>query len=268
MKKGFRIALVILLIISLAAVAGCSKEPAPAPAPAPAGDKPAETPKVLKVGSDIAYAPFEYYDEKHVATGFDIDLLTAIAEDIGYKAEFETAAFDGLIPALQANKYDCVISAMTIREDRAKSVKFSNPYFKAEQFIAFLDGKNFTKVDDLKNVKIGVQLNTTGQFVLEDVGLKPQKYDMMPDALNALLNGGVEAVVGDNFAILEFIKANPNTKIKYVTADTGDEFYGIAFNLNNTELADKVNASLKKFRENGKYQEIYTKWFNDQAPKF
>lgn len=262
MKKSFRIAIVLMLIISLIAVAGCAK------APAPAGDQQNEEAKILKVGSDIAYAPFEYYDENHVATGFDIELLDAIAADMGYKTQYETAAFDGLIPALQAQKYDCIISAMTIREDRAKSVLFSDPYFKAEQYIAFLDGKDFAKVDDLKDVKIGVQLNTTGQFVLEDVGLNPQKYDMMPDALNTLLNGGVDAVVGDNQAILAFIEANPGTKIQYVTADTGDEFYGIAFNLSNTELADKVNASLKKLKENGQYDEIYKKWFKGEVPQF
>jgi len=261
MKKGFRVGLVILLMVSLIAVAGCGSK---APAPAPGGDQP----KVLKVGSDIAYAPFEYYDEKHEATGFDIDLFNAIAADMGYEVEYETAAFDGLIPALQANKYDCIISAMTIRPDRAESVKFSEPYFKAEQYIAFLEGKSFAKLEDLKDLKVGVQLNTTGQFVLEDIGQKPMKYDLMPDALNTLLQGGVEAVVGDNQAIIAFIEANPGTKIQYVTADSGDEFYGIAFNLNNNELAEKVNASLKKLKENGKYDEIYTKWFKGDVPKF
>lgn len=266
MKKGIRMALVLMLIVSLIAVAGCSSK---APAPAPAGDnKGGDQAKVLKVGSDIAYAPFEYFDEKHKETGFDIDLMNAIAADMGYEVEYETAAFDGLIPALQANKYDCIISAMTIRDDRAESVKFSDPYFKAEQYIAFVDGKSFAKVADLKDVKVGVQLNTTGQFVLEDVGLKPLKYDIMPDALNTLLQGGVEAVVGDNQAILAFIEANPGTALKYVTADTGDEFYGIAFNLSNDELAGKVNASLKKLKDSGKYDEIYKNWFKGDVPKF
>jgi polar amino acid transport system substrate-binding protein len=266
MKKSFRIALVFIMIVSLIAVAGCGSK---APTPAPDQDKKGgDEPKILKIGSDIAYAPFEYFDEKHQPTGFDIELMTAIAEDMGYQAEFETGAFDGLIPALQANKYDCIISAMTIRPDRAESVKFSDPYFKAEQYIAFLEGKEYAKVEDLKNVKVGVQLNTTGQFVLEDVGQKPMKYDLMPDALNALLHGGVQAVVGDNQAILAFIEANPGTTIKYVTADTGDEFYGIAFNLSNDELAGKVNASLKKLRENGQYDELYKKWFKGDVPEF
>ena len=128
--------------------------------------------------------------------------------------------------------------------------------------------KIIDSTEDLKNVKVGVQLNTTGQFVLEDVGQKPMKYDLMPDALNALLHGGVQAVVGDNQAILAFIEANPGTTIKYVTADTGDEFYGIAFNLSNDELAGKVNASLKKLRENGQYDELYKKWFKGDVPEF
>ena len=117
MKKGLRIALVLMLIVSLVAVVGCSSN-----APAPGGEK------ILKVGSDIAYAPFEFFNEKQEATGFDIDLMTAIAEDMGYKAVFETAAFDGLIPSLQAGKYDCVISAMTITEDRGKVVQPVSTY--------------------------------------------------------------------------------------------------------------------------------------------
>jgi len=269
MKKGLRILLIVMLILSLVAVAGCSsKTPAPAPAPAPAGDKPAEQPKVLKVGSDIAYAPFEYFDEKQKATGFDIDLMTAIAEDMGYKVTFETSTFDGLIPSLQAGKYDAVISAMTITAERAKAVKFSDPYFSAVQYIAYKKGQKFEKIADLKGKKIGVQLNTTGQFACEEAGLKPQKYDTTPDALNALLIGGVDVVVADNQPVLSFIEANKATNIECVTADTADEFYGIAMKLDNTELASKVNATLKKFKENGKYGEIYKKWFKGEVPKF
>lgn len=265
MKKGLRIALIMLLIVSLIAVAGCSsKAPAPAPAPSGGGDQP----KVLKVGSDIAYAPFEYFDEKQVATGFDIDLMSAIAADMGYKAEFETSAFDGLIPSLQAGKYDCVISAMTITTERAKSVKFSEPYFKAVQYIAFKKGQKYEKLADLKGKKVGVQLNTTGQFAVEDAGIKPQKFDTTPDALNALLIGGVDVVVADNQPVLSFIEANKAGDIECVTADTEDEFYGVAFKIDNTELADKVNATLKKFKENGKYEEIYKKWFKGEIPKF
>ncbi len=258
MKKSLRIVLIVMLIVSLVAVVGCSSND-----PAPGGEE-----KILKVGSDIAYAPFEYFDEKQEATGFDIDLMTAIAEDMGYKAEFETAAFDGLIPSLQAGKYDCVISAMTITEERGEVVQFSDPYFSAVQYIAFKKGENYEKIADLEGKKIGVQLNTTGQFAVEDAGLVPQKFDTTPDALNALLIGGVDVVVADNQPVLSFIEANQTDDIESVTADTEDEFYGIAMQLENTELADEINATLKKFKDNGKYAEIYGKWFKGEIPQF
>lgn len=258
MKKGLRIALVLMLIVSLVAVTGCSSE-----APAPAGEE-----KILKVGSDIAYAPFEYFNEQQEATGFDIDLMTAIAEDMGYKAEFETAAFDGLIPSLQAGKYDCVISAMTITEERGEVVQFSDPYFSAVQYIAFKKGESYEKIADLEGKKIGVQLNTTGQFAVEDAGLETMKFDTTPDALNALLIGGVDVVVADNQPVLSFIEANQASDIECVTADTEDEFYGIAMQLENKELAEQINATLKKFKENGKYAEIYGDWFKGEVPQF
>lgn len=268
MKKGFRVALALMIVISLVAAAGCgSSAPAstqnqtPAPTQAPAPEK------VLKVGSDITYPPFESFDAKQQATGFDIDLMKAVGEDLGYKVQFETSAFDGLIPSLQAGKYDCVISAMTITQERAKSVKFSDPYFKAVQYIAYKKGATYTKIADLKGKKVGVQLNTTGQFAVEDKGITTKKFDTTPDALNALLIGGVDAVVADNQPVLSFIDANQASNIECVTADTADEFYGIAFKLDNTQLADQVNATLKKFKENGKYAEIYKKYFKGDVPK-
>lgn len=262
-KSKVRIALAGLLSLSLLTLAGCGGTSTPAPA------TPDPVEKVLRVGSDIAYAPFEFMDENQQPTGFDIELIQALGEDMGYTdVKIETAAFDGLILALEAGKYDAVISAMTITEDRAKSVTFSDKYFLSGQYIAMKEGSDFKSLDDLKGKKIGVQLNTTGQYVVEDRGMKTNKYDTTPDALNALLSGGVDAVVADSPVVLWFQAQNPTAKVKSVNADSGEEFYGIAMKLGNTELADKMNASLKKLMDNGKYNEIYKKWFKEDAPKF
>ena len=195
-KPKFRLVLTGILCVSLLALAGCGSASAPTATPAPAE-------KVLKIGSDIAYAPFEFMDEQQKATGFDIELIKALGADMGYtKVNIETAAFDGLIPALQAGKYDAVISAMTITEKRAKSVQFSDKYFRAIQYIAMKKGSNFKTLEDLKGKKVGVQLSTTGQEVVEKVGIEPRKFDTTPDAMNDLLNGGVEAVVADGPVVL------------------------------------------------------------------
>lgn len=265
-KKGLRLATVFLLILSLVALAGCGSSGANAPAgnsnSAGSGEK------VLKVGSDIAYAPFEFFDEKHEAQGFDIDLMKAIGEDLGYKVEFKTSSFDSLSMSLANGNFDAVISAMTITPERAKSILFSDKYFQTVQYIASKKGSNFKTIADLKGKRVGVQLDTTGQFVVEDQGITPKKYDTTPDALNDLLNGGVDAVVADAPVVIYFAEKNKNANIDTVKADVDPEFYGIAFKLGNTELANKVNATLKKFKEDGTYNNIYKKWFNEDAPKF
>jgi len=258
-KPKFRLILIGLLSLSLLALAGCGSASAPTPAPAE---------KILKVGSDIAYAPFEFMDEKQQPTGFDVELIQALGKDMGYQVKLETSAFDGLIAALQAGKYDAVISAMTITPDRAKNVQFSDKYFKSTQYIATKKGANIKTLADLKGKKIGVQLNTTGQFAVEKLGMETKKYDTTPDALNDLLNGGVDAVVADAPVVLWFQAQNASDKIESVDGNTGEEFYGIAMKLGDKELGDKMNASLKKLIDNGTYNGIYKKWFKKDAPKF
>ncbi len=263
-KSKFRFVLTGLLSLSLLALTGCGSTSTPTPS-----SDPAPVEKVLRVGSDIAYAPFEFMDEKQQATGFDIELIRALGADMGYTdVNIETAAFDGLIPALQAGKYDAVISAMTITEDRAKAVTFSDKYFLSGQYIAMKKGANIKSMDDLKGKKVGVQLNTTGQYAVEDKGMEPNKYDTTPDAMNALISGGVDAVVADSPVVLWFQAQNPTAQIESINADSGEEYYGIAMKLGNTELADKMNASLKKLMDNGTYNDIYKKWFKEDAPKF
>lgn len=264
-KSKVRFVLAGLLSLSLLTLAGCGSSSSPAPTSgtsAPAADK------VLKVGSDITYAPFEFMNDKQQPTGFDMELIQALAKDMGYKANIETASFDGLIPALQAGKYDAVISAMTILPDRAKSVTFSDKYFKTVQYIAMKKGSNFKTIEDLKGKRVGVQLNTTGQFDVEKKGITPKKYDTTPDALNDLLNGGLDAVVADSPVVLWFQAQNPTAQIDCVKADVDPEYYGIAMKLGNTELATKMDASLKKLIANGTYNQIYKKWFKEDAPKF
>lgn len=267
MKKIFKLSVATVLVMSLLGLAGCGGTQA-ASAPATTGSNSAPSEKILKVGSDIAYAPFEYMNNQQQPEGFDIDLMKAIGEDMGYQVKFEAAAFDGLIPALGAGKYDTVISAMTITDERAKTVQFSNKYFQATQYIAVKKGSSIKTEADLKGKKIGVQVATTGQEVVEKMGITPQKYDTTPDAMNDLINGGVDAVVADSPVVLYFIKQNPDKNIVAIPGNFAKEYYGIALKLDDKALGDKVNASLKKLMDNGKYNEIYKKWFNADAPKF
>jgi len=261
-KKRFSLILVISLIIGVFTLTGCGST-----APVPNASTPPVVPKVLKVGSDIAYAPFEFMDANMKPVGFDIDLMDAIAKDMGYTTKYETSGFDGLPLTLSSGKYDAAISAMTITPDRAKSVLFSDKYFLATQYIAVKKDSSIKSVKDLKGKRVGVQNTTTGQDAVIALGINPKKYDTTPDALTDLVNGSLDAVVADSPVVLYFIKEKPSANIVAIPGDFPKEYYGIPMKLDNKDLAAKINASLKTVISNGKYNEIYKKWFNADAPK-
>ena len=259
MSKKFRAVMAATLALSLLALAGCGA--------AQTASSSGSTEKVLKIGSDINYPPFEFMDTKNQPQGFDIDLINAVAKDMGYTVKFETAAFDGLIPALSTGKYDAVISAMTITDERAKSVLFSDKYFMATQYIAVKKSSPIKSEADLKGKRVAVQQATTGQTAVEKLGINPKKFDTTPDAMTDMINGGSDAVVADSPVVLYFIQQNPNANVTAIQGNFEKEFYGIAFKQDNKELAGKVNASLKKLIDNGEYNKIYKKWFGQDAPK-
>lgn len=105
------------------------------------GEKPAEQAKVLKVGTDAAFAPFEFQDENSKDyTGFDVDLIKAIGKQMGYQVQIQNTGFDGLIPALEAGNIDVVIAAMSITPERSAKVNFSKPYYKSGLSIVVKSG--------------------------------------------------------------------------------------------------------------------------------
>lgn len=263
MKRIVKYITVALLLLSLVALAGCgSTNSASAPA------QPEK--KVLKVGSEVAYAPFEYMDEKtNQPTGFDIELIKAIGKAENMDVQIENTAWDGLIPALDTGKIDAVISAMTITDERKKSALFSDRYFQATQYIAVKEGSPIKGSADLAGKKVAVQTNTTGQYAAEKLGVKDvKKFDTTPDALNALKIGAADAVVADSPVVLWFIKQNPDAKVVAVQGDFEKEYYGIAMKMGNDALAQKINDGLKKIIDSGEYNSIYKKYFNADAPKF
>lgn len=259
MKKSLVLGLIMLLVAGLALV-GCGTQQA--------GDKgPAGEQPVLKIGMDATYKPFEFRDEQNKIVGFDADLMAAIAEEIGMKLEMVDTAWDGIIPGLLNGKYDLIVSGMTITEERAKSVLFSDPYFDSGQGIAIVtNNTTITGPADLDGKKIGVQLNTTGDIAVTENVKAPKeikRYNVIPDAFVALGNGEVEAVVADVPVLLEYQKTNPG-KVKILENFVTSEQLGFAAKPENKELMDKINGALKKLKENGKYDEIYAKWFGAQ----
>jgi len=249
-------------------VSGCAPA-AQQPANEPAGEEPADlgtlVPGKIIVGSDTAYPPFESVVDGEIV-GFDVDLMKAIGERIGYEVEFKTYKFDALITGMQAGtEFDMIASAMTITPERAEKINFSDPYINANQSLAVVKDSPVASVDDLgEGNKVGVQSGTTGaiwaQENLVPKGVEIVTFDDILAAFGALQARDVDAVINDA-PISQDIAKDPARGVAVVAEIQTDEQYGFGFNKENTALRDAVNGALAEIKEDGTYVEIYRKWF-------
>ncbi len=253
MAKKLLVLCMAAIMAVAALVAGCGGD-----------QKAASDNKVLKVGTNADFAPFEFQDENGKEyQGFDMDLIRAIGEEMGYKVEISNIQFDGLIPAIQAGNIDVAITGMTINEERKQNVLFSDPYYKSGlSIIVAKDNNDIKTFQDLKGKKVAVQIGTTSAAEVNKIGgVEVKEFNSSADTFMELRAKGVDAVVNDRPVNDYYILKSGETNVKALPGLLTSEDYGIAFAKNNTELQGKVNEALKKLHENGKYDEIFTKWF-------
>ncbi|OLN21979.1 basic amino acid ABC transporter substrate-binding protein [Domibacillus antri] len=226
-----------------------------------------EDKKVLNVGTEATFAPFEFMDKGEVS-GFDVDLLQAAAAEAGYEVNIQNTGWDAMLAGLQSEQLDIGMSGVTITDERKETYDFSVPYFESVSMIAFKEGTDIKTAEDLKGKKIGVQNGTTGQIAAEAIVGKNDssisKYKTSALTFQALQSGDVEAVVTDIAVAYEFAKNNPDAGIQTVGDDQFvPEYYGIVFP-KGSELKAEFDEALNTLYENGTYAEIYKKWFDEE----
>jgi polar amino acid transport system substrate-binding protein len=220
--------------------------------------------KVLRVGCNADFAPFEFQDvngKEYV--GFDMDLIRAIGKEMGYEVNIQNINFDGLIPAMDAGNIDAIISGMTITDERAKKVQFSKPYYQSGLTIAVKnDNKTVNTFKDLEGKTIAVQIGTTGAAEAKKIkDAKVKEFNSSADTFMELKIGGVEAVVNDRPVNDYYLAQGGSKDAKALSEILTAEDYGIAVNKKNADLAKQVDAALEKLKSNGEYDKIYAKWF-------
>ncbi len=267
-KKLLLLALTLVLALGVMGLAGCGTGDADEPVVEPIDEEYDFTliqDGRLIVGSDTAYPPFEFIEDGEVM-GFDVDLVGAIAERLGLEFEFRTFNFDALIVGLQGGtEFDMIASAMTITEERAQQVDFSDPYIDSNQSLTVREDSDIETLADLAGGRIGVQSGTTGEEYSRNnlpEGATVVPFENILQAMQALQAGEVDGVVND-LPISADIVLDETRQLKIVEELRTDEQYGFAFNKENPGLRDAVNAALAEIKADGTYDDIYRKWFGE-----
>ena len=213
----------------------------------------------LVMATNAEFPPFEYYDGDEVV-GIDAEFAAAIADKLGMDLKIEDMAFDSIIPAVQSGKADIGAAGMTVTEDRATQVDFSDSYYTGVQVIIVTDDSDITEPDDLKGKKIGVQQGTTGDiYSTDDFGDdNVERFNKGMEAVQALQQGKIDAVVIDGEPAKTFVSETEGLKI-LDEAFTVEE-YAIAVKKGNSELLDKINTALESLKDNGTLDEIVAKY--------
>ncbi len=222
---------------------------------------------VLRVGTEPTFAPFEFMDTKtRDYTGYDIDLIKAVAKKAGYKVQIQNMGFDALIPALKTGTVDVVIAGMSITPEREKQVDFSAPYYKSG--LSYLIRKDEAgKIKSFKNLegkRIAVQIGNTGAEYAKNIkGTNVVAFNTTNDAFMDLASTNSDAVILDRPVLAYFLKTKPAAakKMQLSTEIADAEDYGFAVNKGNTKLLNALNKALEEMKADGELQKIHDKWF-------
>ncbi len=222
----------------------------------------------LTVCSDVPYAPFEDFDESSPTgfKGFDIDIVQAIADGLELDLVVKDSAFDSLQSGLALNAGDCdmAASAMTITEDRKANLAFSDGYYDSLQSLLVPAGSDIASVGDLEGKRVGVQQGTTGEAYTEENASGAEIVSFPSDAemFQAIQAGQVDALLQDLPVNLTHTATGD---FEIVEEYSTDETYGLAMKKDNTALVEAVNEQLGELRDSGEYDELYDKYFSEEA---
>jgi polar amino acid transport system substrate-binding protein len=217
----------------------------------------------LTVVASIDFPPFENLVDGQ-PEGFEVDLMTAIAEQMGLEVNYlPTMKFDALVPAIAAGgTADVSAAGITITPDREAEVDFTDPIMDSNQCIVVKKGSDIAGSADLSGKIIGGQSGTTGiDWAKENApDAEIKTFDEYTAVLAALQSGQVEAVVMDK-PVADYYILNAYQDCEVVEAIPTGEQYGIAVSKDNPNLTTAINEALQELKDNGTYEEIQMKWF-------
>jgi len=220
----------------------------------------------LRVGFEAGYMPFEMTDKKGHFVGFDIDMAKEMAKAMGVKFVPVNTAWDGIIPSLITNKFDIIMSGMTVTQERNLKINFADPYIIIGQTI-LINKKHagtVTSYKDLNNSEFIVtsKLGTTGEQAVKRLIPKCtyKSFETEPEAALEVVNGKADAFVYDLPYCVVFMGQQGAGKLVFLDQPFTFEPLAWAIKKGDPDFMNWLNNFLRQIRNDGRYDRIYNKW--------
>ena len=221
----------------------------------------------LTVGLDDTFAPMGFRDENNEIVGYDIDLATAVCEELGIGVEFQPIEWDAKEAELKAKNIDCIWNGMSATPERQESMSLSNKYMNNRIILMSEDSSiNVKDVSELKDLQIGTQADSAALEAIqanenyEEFAENIHEYPTYDEAILDMKAGRIDVIAIDE-VFGNYTNDENNMGLIVSEFDLGDDFYAVGFRKEDTELTNKVNEALQAVIDNGKAEEISNKWF-------
>ncbi|MDN5620132.1 MAG: transporter substrate-binding domain-containing protein [Psychrobacter sp.] len=246
-------------------LAGCNDSSAPAESAD--ADTATEAPMNIKIATESSYKPFSYTDADGKLIGYEIELVDALCAQMKAECEVISQDWDGLIPGLNAQKFDAAIAGMSITPERKEVVDFSDPYFHSGIILIGKKGDDIS-IDSLKGQPIASQRSTVSSQYLQDehADADIKLYDTQDNAYLDLTSGRARAMMSDKVTGIDWLKtdAGKDYEVKGDEISTNDDAMGIAFRKGDPLIA-KFNTALAELKDNGTYDQITGSYFGTSS---
>lgn len=219
--------------------------------------------ETLRIATESSYKPLSYTDAQGELVGFEIDLMKALCDQMKTECDISSQEWDGLIPGLQAKKFDAIIAGMSITPERQQKVDFTDPYLSNGLILVAKKDENVSVDDDFSNVPVGAQRATIAAEYIEEThpDAEVKLYDTQENAYLDLTSGRIKALFSDKVTAANWLMSEEGQAFE----QKGDEFksddeMGIAVRKGDA-VVDKFNTALAALKESGKYDELAAPYF-------
>ncbi|MEC5200886.1 cystine transport system substrate-binding protein [Arthrobacter sp. PL16] len=222
---------------------------------------------VLTIGTEGTYKPFSFHEDgSGELTGYDVEVITAVAEKMGVEAEFEETQWDAIFAGLEAGRFDVIANQVSITDERKETYDFSEPYtVSSGVIVTSADNNDISSFEDLSGKTTAQSLTSNWYELATESGANVEPVEGWAQSVTLLEQGRVDATINDELTYLDYQKTNNNEGIKIAATTDETSESAVAVVKGSTELVDAINTALGELRADGTLTEISEKYFGSDV---